>query len=290
MTGYGKQLYDRLPPLYKRKDAEIKPVPLPLQRYLEVAGVGLDFMAEKIEGNNNLYDMDKVPKELLPHIANMLGYKFPYEMSEIEQRNFLKVLPYLYRFKGTAKVFDYLGQVVYGSQTRVHSNYRLNDNDLIPYKHLIDVYIEVNGNLTDVVIRSERYRKFAEDFRPLNTAINPIVQLFYTDVYLKRFNDDVMRTSIMTAKAIDLYDRNRQRDTEKIKLLNFASESYNVGRVNDSYSVDKAITPPTSEVFFRNYKDDSTEDYATTRGGTLNRGTLNNGGFILNKPSVRTRL
>ena len=314
---YGKKLYEALPPLYRREDAKIRPKPYPLKRFLQVAGTGFNFLAEKQEGHANMFDLYNTNSIFLPHLAEMMGYKFPYEMSEIEQRNFLKVLPDLYKYKGTSRVFDYLGQVVFGSTTRVHSDYRLNDDPKLPYYHVLDIYIEINGNLRDIGVRSERYRKFADTFRPLNTVINPIAQVYYTDEYFRNVNDDVMKNTIIYVKATDEYDRGRQSESSIIRLLNKDYESYNVGdnlndnffkggstlnkfQLNDSFVLngskystishrDTIIIKPVTEVFSSVKLDNSGEDYAITIGGTLNSGVLNSN-FVLNKASTRTKL
>jgi phage tail-like protein len=233
MVKYGIT-YDLLPPLYKKEDSNIRPVPFPLQRFLQVAGTGFDYLEEKAEGHSNLYDLDRTPAELLPHLAQMMGFDFPYEMSEFEQRSFLKVLPTLYKFKGTARVFDYLGQVIFGQFTRVESTYRLNIDPEEAYKHVIDVYVQVTGSTADITSRADRYRKFAENFRPLNTVLNPVVQLFYTDIYEILANADA-DVGLIRHFESDVYDQSKLVDLDGIiRLRNIELESYNNSNFNDS--------------------------------------------------------
>lgn len=289
MEDYGKLLYDKLPQLYRTEDSKINPSPYPLKRFLEIAGVGFDYLAEKQEGHANMYDLYKTPNELLPYLGEMMGYKFPYEMSDIEQRNFLKVLPLLYKFKGTERVFDYLAQVVYGPQTRVNSEYRLNVDPINPYKHVIDIYIEVNGSFNDVIVRAERFHKFANNFRPINTVVNPVIQMFYADEYIRPTNTDIIASTLMRTITVEDYDKGRITERENILLLNFNEESYNVGNMDDSITIDVLVTKPTVETYDINPTDNSSEDYSISMGAVLNASKLNER-FVLNTGSIITKL
>ena len=180
----GEVLYDLLPQLYKVEDAKQKPIPYPLKRYLQVAGIGLDFMRSKIEGHANIFDPDKAPPELLPHLANMLGFEFPYDMTEKEQRSLLKVLPILYKLKGTRTVFDYLARQIFGLDAKAYSEWvsRGGQNG----ENLIKINVEANGELSNLQTRIDRYYKYSELFRPVNHKFFWLIILYYTDVYNKQ--------------------------------------------------------------------------------------------------------
>lgn len=280
MTNYGEKLYEMLPAIYKDEDAKIRPHPYPLKRFMKIAGTGFEHLEDKLQGHYNLYDLDRTPSELLPYLAEMMGFDFPYEMTEVEQRSFLKVLPLLYKFKGTAQVFDYLGQVIFGASTRVESTYRMNVDPELAYKHVIDVYVQVAGSTSDIAVRADRYNKFAENFRPLNTELNPVVQLFYSDIYeiLRNGDWDVTKA---TSKDTEAYDKNRIAESaEKLALLLRDTESYNKVDLADSDSM-VAVEKPIFEVYSKPFNDGAT-DNINYIGAKLNLARLN-GTMILNE-------
>lgn len=272
-SNYGEKLYSLLPPLYRTEDAKIRPTPFPLKRFLQIAGTGFDHLDEKLKGHENLFDVDRTPRELLPHLAQMMGFDFPYDMTEFEQRTFLKVLPILYKYKGTSRVFDYLGQVIFGQYTIVNVEYYKNHEPDRNYEHGISVYLQVEGDVIDVSSKAERYRRFAESFRPLNTVLNPVVQVFYSEDYMRINNGDIDITVVISVDT-DTFNKNNLADSEeKIILLNMEVDSYNGDKLDDDYSF-MTISPekeiysvPTSE---------NTEDYAHYIGASLGLATLNN--------------
>ena len=180
----GEVLYDLLPQLYKVEDAKQKPIPYPLKRYLQVAGIGLDFMRSKIEGHANIFDLDKAPPELLPHLAKMLGFEFPYDMTEKEQRSLLKVLPILYKLKGTQTVFDYLARQIFGLDAKAYSEWVSRGG--LKGENLIEINVEASGELSNLQTRIDRYYKYSELFRPVNHKLFWRIILYHTDVYDKQ--------------------------------------------------------------------------------------------------------
>ena len=180
----GEVLYDLLPQLYKVEDAKQKPIPYPLKRYLQVAGIGLDFMRSKIEGHANIFDLDKAPPELLPHLAKTLGFEFPYDMTEKEQRSLLKVLPILYKLKGTQTVFDYLARQIFGLDAKAYSEWVSRGG--LKGENLIEINVEASGELSNLQTRIDRYYKYSELFRPVNHKLFWRIILYYTDVYDKQ--------------------------------------------------------------------------------------------------------
>lgn len=189
---FGSMLYDKLPLIYKTEDGTVKPYTYPLKRFYQIASVGLDFLKAKTDGRRNLYDLDKVPAEFLPHLAKMMGFTFPYDMPESDQRNLLKSLPYLYKMKGTGEVFNYLGRKVYGISSSATTALRI--EDLVRY---LDVNVEINGEVAELDKKTEWYRRFAEKFRPVNHHLNVIINLYYADVFSRLINSDVLGTDTL---------------------------------------------------------------------------------------------
>lgn len=176
----GEVLYDLLPQLYKKEDAERTH----LKRFLQVNGVGLDFLREKTEGYSNMFDLDRTPSELLPHIAKMMGFDFPYDMTVQEQRSMLKLLPTLYKLKGTNTAFDYLARQLFGLDAKAYSEWvsRGGDNG----ENQVRINIEANGETTYLQTRIDRYYKYSEQFRPINHKLFWKIMLHYNDEYKRQ--------------------------------------------------------------------------------------------------------
>lgn len=286
---YGELLYDMLPPLYKAEDAKIRPAPFPLKRFMQVAGTGLDFLDAKTTGHMNLFDVDKTPAELLPHLAQMMGLDFPYDMTESEQRSFLKTLPTMYKYKGTARVFDYLGQVIFGEKTRVETVFRQNTDPTLGYTQSIDILIQVTGSTTGIPAKADRYRKFAELFRPINTKINPVVQSFYTDVFEVNRNGDDVDSGYLTYSEADAYLTSRWREVEgNTLLLNFELDSYNKVSLSDAPETVYITYLPETDAYTNTILD-AHEDYSVNIGAILNTALLN-GTMILNSKPGKTKI
>ena len=308
----GEVLYDLLPQLYKVEDAKQKPIPYPLKRYLQVAGIGLDFMRSKIEGHANIFDPDKAPPELLPHLAKMLGFEFPYDMTEKEQRSLLKVLPILYKLKGTQTVFDYLARQIFGLDAKAYSEWisRGGQNG----ENLIEINVESSGELSNLQTRIDRYYKYSELFRPVNHKLFWRIILYYTDVYNKQkileeydieqlFIDDdhivplgnehLLNHLLLNQGGFpllkgDVYDIKSKYMEELIETLKYIEDDFSVkiredelfldyisGIIDlDSYSISKALDNYTFETVFI---DDDVAEYLTNNNYLLNHLILNSG-------------
>jgi phage tail-like protein len=208
----GETLYNLLPPVYHREDAKIKPDQYPLKRFLQVNGVGLDFMRGKIDGRASLFDLDNTPVELLPHLAKMLGFDFPYDMSVKEQRNMLKLLPTLYKMKGTQSVFDYLSRQIFGLDAKAYSDWvsRGGDNG----ENLIRINIEANGETANLQTRIDRYYKYSDKFRPVNHKLFWSIILHYVDEYKRqdKMSVEYMIDILKMNEGIETFNRSKLGD------------------------------------------------------------------------------
>jgi phage tail-like protein len=177
----GEVLYDLLPQLYKTEDSRLEPNPYQLKRFLQINGVGLDYLRDKAKGHSDLFSVDNTPPELLPHLAEMLGFEFPYSMSVNEQRSLIKLLPTLYKLKGTQSVFDYLSRQIFGLDAKAYSDWvsRGGENG----ENLIRINIEANGETPNLQPRIDRYYAYSEKFRPVNHKLFWSIVLHYTEDY-----------------------------------------------------------------------------------------------------------
>lgn len=185
-------LYDRLPEIYRRVDAE-QPSPYPLKRYLEILTEGgLQQLLNSIEALRKIQNIDDCPKEFLPLIAQQYGLEFPYDMSETAQRKFIKVLPKLYAYKGTEEAFKFLAREIFGEATNLKANMAQKPKELSEeeWEKLGDwqkllVYLEIDGETLRLENKHINFIKFCELIRPVNTTVIPYLALFYQDNYYR---------------------------------------------------------------------------------------------------------
>lgn len=192
---FSKMLYEKLPEIYRREDANMLPLPYPLKRFLKVLGAGFDEVQKYIEDFRNVQNVDTCPKELLPLLAQQFGLDFPYDMDEASQRKFIKVLPVLYSNKGTEDAFKFLAREIFGESTNLNISKAEKPEDMPQeeWEKLGDwqkllVYLEVNGETLKLDNKHLNFIKFCEIIRPVNTTVIPYLAMFYED-YFDRINN-----------------------------------------------------------------------------------------------------
>jgi phage tail-like protein len=239
----GKYLYDnRLPRVYKRDDAVQKPSPFPLKRYLQVTDVGYQYINDKTDGLFNMYNPDLCPPEFLPYLASMLGFEFPFEMTEREQRQWLKLLPTLYESKGTKNLFRYLGRVVYGKDTDVSAERfpMILNAGVVEEPNTIELRVQVNGDIFDLDKRTDNFRSFAEKFRPVNHRLDVLIALFYADEYEKSRLADNSEFHFLQESTTDLYDKAKIIEAYDFYKLKYVEEDvYDSSQIYESYDINR---------------------------------------------------
>lgn len=190
MLNLGDNLYNKFPELYLSEDTKQG---YALKRFMEVLGGGFDKAEQDIINFSNIYNADLCPAPLLPLLAEQFGLEFPYDMDEATQRKFIKVLPFLYQFKGTDKAFKYLAREIFGEGT-VTNSYTLTPPQGVTWEEWINdpqtksdwqkvfIRLEVDGENLFLDDREVNFVKFAELLRPVNRIIIPNLVLFYKDV------------------------------------------------------------------------------------------------------------
>lgn len=91
-------LYERLPELTRERDETSGGH---LKQLLDVLGFGLADIRLDAENMVLTVDVDTCPVEQLPYLGALLGFEFPYDLSEDQQRSFVRNAVALYRVKGT---------------------------------------------------------------------------------------------------------------------------------------------------------------------------------------------
>lgn len=193
---FDKQLYNMLPPIYRKEDAKIKPHPEPLKRFLKILHEGgFKPLIERIESLQNLTDIDNADHNSLQLLVQTLGLDFPYNMSDKERRKYLKIIPTIYKSKGTADSFNFLAREIFSTKAKIQTRAEVYKEGMTPEEwRRIFIVIEVDGELTDLQRKEENFRKFVELVRPVNRILVINLIFMYYDNY--RF-DELVR---------DLYD------------------------------------------------------------------------------------
>lgn len=107
-------MYERLPAMmrYRDKDGHLK-------NLISVLAEGLVGIRKDVENFVHLVDVDNCPAELLPNLGAMLGFEFPYDLPEDQQRNFIRSIVSLYRVKGTSMALKFVASRLIGGGFRI---------------------------------------------------------------------------------------------------------------------------------------------------------------------------
>ena len=121
--GLGRQLYEMLPAIHRRHDVITRrPVAASegmleaasvldesgrvlghgqLRRFVDLFGVGLDYLRSRAEGLRDLHDVDNVDHRRLPLLAAWIGWDLAADAGVTVQRHEIKYAATLYRLTGT---------------------------------------------------------------------------------------------------------------------------------------------------------------------------------------------
>lgn len=180
----GEYLYNKkLPGVYKREDANFLN-PYPLKRFLKLLDFGFEAMWDSIQAQEDLYDVDNCPVEFLSLIVETMGFVFPYALDEKEQRKFTKMLPKLYKAKGTPKAFEYLAREIFGTESTVRAYKETYVPGMTP-REWRRIYVEVtlDGEQYNLGRKEEYFKKFCELVRPVNTLLITFLVTYIYDHY-----------------------------------------------------------------------------------------------------------
>lgn len=203
------QLYNMLPPIYRKEDAKIRPNPEPLKRFLKILHEGgFKPLIERIDSHQNLMDIDVADSRYLHLLVQTLGLDFPYNMSDKERRKYLKIIPSIYKSKGTADSFNFLAREIFSTKAKIQTRAEVYKEGMTPEEwRRIFIDIEVDGALPDLQRKEENFRKFVEIVRPVNRilVIN-LVLAYYTEYkFAERARDSFNFEAITESATNDIY-------------------------------------------------------------------------------------
>lgn len=273
MINLGKYLYNKFPDLYLSEDSRQG---YALKRFFEVLGGGFDEQERYIADFSNIHNVDLCPAPLLPLLAEQYGFEFPYDMDEATQRKFIKVIPFLYQYKGTDRAFKYLAREIFGEGT-VTNTYTLSPPAGVSWEEWISdpstqqdwqklfVRLEVNGETLFLDDRATNFSKFSELIRPANKRVVPNLVLFYQDI----------RDSSLSR---EIYDLITFKD-------NYGTFSYRfrdgLDKIGEQQLVDKLKFTPEEEPYDRTRISDFLREFKLGQGELSDSDyRLNNYGLI----------
>jgi phage tail-like protein len=205
---FSEQLYQMLPAIYRKEDANIKPNKEPLRRYLKILGDGgFNTLLKSIEETRFVHDIDNIDSKYLPLIAKTLGLDFPYNIDENTQRKFLKIVPTLYKLKGTESSFNYLAREIFSTKSKITTTVP-QYKEGISEEELRKIYlnIEVDGGISDTQRKEEFFRQFAENIRPVNMELLIILKLiYYADYDLQSRARDTVFETLTDHQGVDRF-------------------------------------------------------------------------------------
>ncbi len=228
IKNFSEQLYQMLPPIYRKEDANIKPYKEPLKRYLKILSEGgFEVLLKSIEEFLFIRDIDNVDSKYLPLIAKTLGLDFPYNMTDKERRKYLKIIPSLYKSKGTADSFNFLAREIFSTKTKINTRAEVYKEGMTPKEwRRIFLDIEVDGALPDLQRKEENFRKFVEIIRPVNRilVINLILVYFTEYKFAERVRDSFNSEIIIDNSKLDRFISNL-KDEVDISILKLKVET-----------------------------------------------------------------
>lgn len=205
---FGEIFYKRLPEIYKKEDRNALN-PYQLKKYLRILGEGFDDIEKSVDSLKFNFDMDLATTETITPSAKLLGFNFPYNMTENEKRNLVKILPLLYRNKGNAKVFEYLANVIFGQYSNPVTIDLEKSTMLVgsnPNAHCITIGVSYLDELPNLLDRLRNYIMFVEEFRPVNLFLKYVFKPFTEEVGLLKIVDTILDLPIVYTNEYVLYD------------------------------------------------------------------------------------
>lgn len=222
------QLYNMLPPIYRNEDAKIRPNPEPLKRFLKILHEGgFKPLIHDIDSQQNLMDIDVADSRYLHLLVQTLGLDFPYNMTDKERRKYLKIIPAIYKSKGTADSFNFLAREIFSTKTNINTRAEVYEEGMTPEEwRRIFIDIEVDGALPDLQRKEENFRKFVEIVRPVNRLLVINLMLTYFDTY--KFDErvrDLFNSEIITINPeLDEFVRSLNDELDK-SILKLKAET-----------------------------------------------------------------
>lgn len=107
-------LLERIPSMARYRDEQFQQGML--DELIEMLAHGLGLVKTDIDSFPDIIDTDDCPAAFLPELAKMLGFEFPYDLPEAQQRAFIRNSVALYRVKGRPITLQFVTTRLMGSK------------------------------------------------------------------------------------------------------------------------------------------------------------------------------
>lgn len=185
--------------------------------FLKLAGITTSVLKNNIDSFISLYSAENCPENLLPYLAELVGYKYNNEINSDYNRVIIKYFPYLLRYRGSAEGFKLATALSLNTDIDEDLNFSL-DNILINVdyeKAIITIYCPAEDPIRHDLL---------ESVRPLGMTINII-----TDASIIN-NTDEIETQVKAIPVIEKYQNTRHKvNKSKVGFGDVGME----GRVNN---------------------------------------------------------
>lgn len=132
-------MWDRLPDGMRFRDEESGH----LRQLIDLLASGVDWALEDTDRFVGLVDVDNCPAEHLPYLGALLGFEFPYDLSETQQRNFIRSAVRLYRNKGTPLAMKFVITRMIGGGFQIE----ITDEDHIGKTYTVALHADEDATL-----------------------------------------------------------------------------------------------------------------------------------------------
>lgn len=194
-------LYNRLPEIYRIKDAEVN---YDLRNFLEVLGgdvdptlsnakTGLELIKDETTGIINLTDMDKCPDKYLNSFGELFGFPNDLGLPPDMYRKLLGSIIYMYQRKSTEDIILYAGRLASGLQVSLteigksveHGN-----------RNEYEVRFLAPSEDSRLLVREETLKRILEYLRPITDWFTYIKSFFYLDARVLGYTESNFSTKV----------------------------------------------------------------------------------------------
>lgn len=253
----------------------------------------LGFSAFQVtKGDSSYYPVAKPAQGAIANFFDLETPAYNISLTEGEKRQFLDLLPTLYSYKSSKRVFTFLGRYVFGNETEVVTE-RIDRTASSTGFHTINLSVTVGDDVLNLGEMSTRYALFAENFRPVNHKLNVTFTIIYYEEYDARNASDSQHLESMLETGTDVYATASANDNIYMDgLLSTDTESYTTSSTVDDSLHTNALQEVSTELY-GGVQSDATTDFVTTLGSRLsfpNSASRLSSGFRLSSPTTETVL
>lgn len=177
-------MWERIPESTRERDYSLAKVDAPLDRegrgkgplreLVDILGYGLASARQSAARFGDVVDVDRCPEHLLPHLAALLGFEFPYDLSEERQRGYLRSAISLYKSKGTERTLRLAALRILGQGFDI----RVENEDY--QNRTVDVVLTADEDAATAQLE-QKFRYMVDAYTPAGMVPDVRVVYYFTD-------------------------------------------------------------------------------------------------------------